>query len=124
MVVWAINYTQLELKNTDLTLVVQPRSSIGHLRAQDGVFLFDETADKRLLSMKRWVSFEELLGPRGEGFTHLKLAIPFTLRDKLQRRLLQYGVSELTLMPSFDDVRKWTMDYYAKHPQMLFWISQ
>lgn len=123
MVVWAVNYTSLELQNSDLNLVVQPRTRIGYLQAQDGVFLFDKMADRGFREKKRWVNFEEKIRNSKFAGTYVKYKIPFRERDTLRRRLLQFGVSEPTLMPSFDVVRKWTMGFYAGHPESLFWIS-
>ena len=124
MVVWAINYTNLEDQNTGLTLVTQLRTRIGFLQAQDGVFLYDKMADKDFREKERWVSFEQKFTKSEFAGTYLKFTIPFTLRDTLRQRLRQYGVSEPTLMPSFDVVRKWTLDFYADHPEQLFWLSQ
>ena len=124
MVIWAINYSALERDRSDLSLVVQPRSRIGYLLAQDGVFLFDKAADNGLRDKKRWLGFERKLEQASEAGTYTKFKIAFTSRGELQRRLLQFGVSKPSLMPSFDVVRKWTLDYYADHPESLFWLAQ
>ena len=124
MVVWAVNYTHLEVQNSDLTLVIQPRTRIGFLLAQDGVFLMDTEADQAYRAKKHWSGFEDKLKQTDLADTYIKYEIPYTIRDTLRRRLLQFGVSEPSLMPSFDVVRDWTLDYYADHPEMLFWIPQ
>lgn len=124
MVVWAVNYTSLELQNSDLSLVVQPRSQVGYLKAQDGAFLFDKKADRDYRERKRWVCFEEKLSKSEFANTYVKYEIPFGQHSTLRRRLMQFGMSEPNLMPSFDVVRKWTLDYYAKHPESLFWLPQ
>ena len=124
MVVWAVNYTHLELENSDLRLVVQPRTRIGFLQAQDGVFLMDSEADQDYRVKKCWMGFEDKLKQTTLAYTYMKYTIPFTIRDTLRRRLQQFGVFEPSLMPSFDVVREWTLDYYAGHPEMLFWLAQ
>ena len=124
MVVWAVNHTLLELQNSDLTLVVQPRSRIGYLQAQDGVFLYDKNADEDICKSERWRSFEDKIVQCAYAGTYLKLKIPFSECSNLKRRLLQYGISAPSLRPSFDEVRQWTMDFYAEHPQMLFSVPQ
>ncbi len=124
MVIWAVNHTMLELEDSDLSLVVQPRTRIGFLQAQDGAFLFDKKADLDVLEYTRWVGFDEKLSRTSCASTCIKYKIPFSESSNLRRRLLQFGVSEPTLMPSFDVVRKWTLDQYAKHPESLFWVPQ
>lgn len=124
MVVWAVNYTILELLDSDLRLVVQPRTQIGHLQAQDGVFLYNKTADQEFRQTKRWTPFETKIRGAKALDTYLKLEIPLVHREKLRSRLLQYGISEPKLMPSFDVAAKWTLDFYASHPQGLFVLPQ
>lgn len=124
IVVWAVNYTSLELKDSDLKLVVQPRTRIGFLQAQDGVFLYDKNVDEDIREKKGWESFEAKFARDADANTYFKFEIPFAKCDHLRLRLRQFGIFEPSIMPSFDVVRKWTLDYYADYPQTLYWVPQ
>ena len=121
MVVWAVNYTTLEIEASDLALVVQPRTQIGNLLAQDGAFLYDKNADQDFRKKKRWVSFEQKLPPSYIADAYYKYEMPVEIHDELRNRMRQFGIWEPGLMPSFDTAAKWTLEHYGKHPMRLYW---
>ena len=121
MVIWAISRSILNEKDTSLRLITQLRSRIGNLQAQDGVFVYDISADQKYRENEEWVPFEKEFQKIDSGNCVYKFLLPNAQRTELLRRLEFYGVSAPNIMPSFDLVANSALLYFSKHPHRLYW---
>ncbi|MCY4536613.1 MAG: FRG domain-containing protein [Chloroflexi bacterium] len=118
MVVWALN-RDVVFADTGLRFVTQPRSRIGYLQAQDGVFVYDRYADDSFRNAARWVGFEEEFNKNDASNGIVKFTIPFSERVDLLEYLKVFNVSAHRLMPNFDDVGRLILKKYRNNPREL-----
>ena len=118
MVVWAVKVD--ELHRTSLKLVTHQgrRSQIGFLYAQDGVFLYDETANGKFMKYGRWQSFEKEFQKLASDYAVYRLLLHHCNRERLMEMLTRKKVSKSYLMPSFDNaaiqVKQWRYEEWNK----------
>lgn len=112
MAVWALQYLA-PLSEIGPKLVTQLRSRIGNLKAQDGVFIYDSSADEKYSLDKGWVSLDEEFRSTDSFSCGYKFTIPFSQRDCLLCRLEDIGISADKLVPKPDDVGKPNFDTVA-----------
>ncbi len=118
MVVWAISRPVL-MEHTSLDLVTHLRSNVGYLQAQDGVFLFDRSADQKYSQTGKWVPFEEEFKKIREVNGVCKFTLSTDYRDQLLYCLEKVGITAPNLMPSFDNAAQETLLRYNERPERM-----
>ncbi|QDV25314.1 FRG domain-containing protein [Aureliella helgolandensis] len=104
--VWAFNRRAL-INNVDWKELFVPRSEIGFLHAQAGLFTYCPMADGLFLFNGRWPVMEEMIsGNEYCEFAFRKLTLPWSEAPELRRLLYAESVSKAHLMPSYDNVRE------------------
>jgi hypothetical protein len=79
------------------------RSQIPFLHAQDGVFLSCNIESNRFfMANQRWPKLEEVI----EGWTIEKIVCPRAGAKAVRRWLKDFGISRLTMMPSYENVSR------------------
>lgn len=102
--VWALNRRCL-INNFNWAAFVLPRSEIGFLHAQAGLFTFCKNADPQFLLSGSWPTMEASLQPNDYCETPLrKITLPWREASELKRLLYAEGYSKAHLMPSYDNV--------------------
>lgn len=96
--VWALN--GLMLLETDWAEYRVPRSQIGFLHSQAGLFTFHRSADAHFVITGQWPRLEEICTPEGLK----RLVLPATEARELRRLLFAEGLSKAHLMPTFDNI--------------------
>ena len=118
MIIWAVNRSAL-MSFTDLKPVTHLRSRIEFMRAQNGLFLYDKTADEKFREAKQWVPFETELKRIIAGNALCKFCLPWSERSALLDELKWYGISRANLMPTFENAAKSTMSRFTRRPKSL-----
>jgi hypothetical protein len=104
--VWALNTMQL-LQQREWRELRIPRSQIGFLHAQAGLFTYNYAADLYFVLDGKWPQIENIMTPE----TLKKLTLPISEAGELLRLLFAEGVSRAHLMPTLDNVRH-TLDSF------------
>ncbi|QDU46850.1 FRG domain protein [Symmachiella dynata] len=97
--VWALN--GLALFESEWTEYRVPRSQIGFLHSQAGLFTYHRSADGDFVLHGDWPKLEDICTPD----TLKKLVLPSCEAKDLRRLLFAEGVSKSHLMPTFDNIR-------------------
>lgn len=104
--VWAFDRQALG-KDCSWTEFWVPRSEIGYLHAQAGLFTFCPNADWRYLENGSWPVMQKDVVGRGEEVKPFKqLVLPWSEARELRRLLFAEFVSKAHLMPTYDNVRE------------------
>lgn len=104
IVVWA--FRRSLIKTTDLEIASQAglRSQIGFLRAQDGIMLFDRSADLKFYRDGLWSPFESELSKFADVHAVFKFTLPFEKKHDVIQLLRKKRILKAILMPSYDNV--------------------
>lgn len=98
--VWALNTSQLFRQHEWREFRI-PRSQIGYLHAQAGLFTYNYAADFHFVLNGKWPCFQNITTPE----TLKKLILPTSEAGELRRLLFAEGISRAHLMPTLDNVR-------------------
>ena len=119
IVIWAVKRDIL--RNARLGVLAHPRSEIGFLQAQDGLFVYDKEADFYFQVYGIWVPFEyklhEVKYNRPDSV--YRLLLPYRERCALIELLRPRRLSKPFLMPTFDNVREEIMEQRIKVEDIL-----
>lgn len=96
--VWALH--PLGLFETEWQEYRVPRSAIGFVHAQAGLFTYHRTADTHFVIKGRWPVLEDQCDP---DFLK-KLTLPSSEAPELRRLLFAEGISRAHLMPTLDNI--------------------
>lgn len=107
IVVWA--FEQEGLPRTSLAIVSHLRSRIGFLQSQDGIFLYDTTANDKFFEHGCWQPFEVEFAKAVDRGGVYKLTFPYKNRARLLEQLQLKEISKPNLMPSYDNVAEQIM---------------
>jgi hypothetical protein len=107
--VWAVNRRYMSVHGT-CTWFTAPRSQIGFLRAQEGLFTHIRNAGGFYLEHGRWPAFEEKL--HWDGIR--KVTLPAEHVPQLQKMLWLERVSCAHLMPTHDNITKALQENWAQ----------
>mgnify|MGYP003137968829 CR=1 FL=1 len=105
--VWALQRFQLFLKRCWVEYEV-PRSQIGFLHSQAGLFLYHQSADEHFVKHGSWPCVENDC----EHAWLKKLVLPRSEASELRRLLFAEGVSRVHLMPTLDNIRATLQDVW------------
>ncbi len=108
--VWALHSGHLLFDRTWVPYEV-PRSQIGFLHAQSGLFTYHRSADVYFVQHGTWPRLEDRCS---ETFL-TKMLLPSHEADELIRLLFAENVSRVHLMPTLDNIRK-TLDTIWSKP--------
>lgn len=91
-----------------LEYVAAPRAGNPFMCAQKGAFTLIKSANPYFLTHEKWPSVEGFIKESGVGKTltkppFIKITLPYSEADELLRLLYRFGVSRLTLMPSYEN---------------------
>ncbi|MHC4878321.1 MAG: FRG domain-containing protein [Planctomycetota bacterium] len=109
LAVWALNLRYLALNNIPIRPFAVPRSTIGYLHAQEGLFTYAENADLHFSTSGEWPSVEKLCSS-----ALIKLTLPWSEANELRRLLYAEGVNRAALMPTYDNVVKMLKSHQAE----------
>lgn len=98
--VWALNGRAL-LDSEWLEYRV-PRSQVGFVHSQAGLFTYHKSADLQYAFDCVWPSIEQVCSPKSLK----KLVLPSREAKELRRLLFAEGVSRAHLMPTFDNIKE------------------
>jgi hypothetical protein len=110
--VWALDTEKvlgMAAPSCRLTVQAAPRSKIGFLHAQEGLFSSIRDADKWYALQGRWPNVEEM-APDG---SLRQLLLAASQVPELRRLLLAEGVTLAHLMPTHDNVTKTLQDIWT-----------
>ena len=98
--VWALNGRAL--LDTEWSEFRVPRSQVGFVHSQAGLFTYHKSADLSYVLDGVWPSIEEACSPESLK----KLVLPSSETKELRRLLFAEGVSKAHLMPTFDNIKE------------------
>ena len=93
-----------------------PRSEIGYLHAQKGLFVYHPSADLDYVFKGKWPRLEDDVG---DDVLH-KLTLPNSECGELLRLLYAEGISQAHLMPTYDNVTKTFTDIWRQAAEQRF----
>lgn len=99
--VWAFDTRPLLIQSSWVQYDV-PRSEIGFLHAQAGLFTYHQSADAHFVQNGEWPCLENDFEPE----SLMKLVLPSSEAGDLRRLLFAEGVSRVHLMPTLDNIRR------------------
>lgn len=102
IVVWALNQHEAFKKPFECSAYTVPRSQVGFLHAQQGLFTYGPSANGFFAMNGRWPCLEEMV-PKS---ALRRLALPKTECPKLLRLLWAERISKAHLMPTLDNVKE------------------
>ncbi len=102
LVVWALNQHEAFKNPMDCAAFTVPRSQIGFLHAQQGLFTYIPSANLYFTMKGRWPTLEDVV-PRS---AFRRLTLPKTECPKLLRLLWAERISKAHLMPTLDNVKE------------------
>ncbi len=97
--VWALKTHQFFFKRMWVQYNV-PRSQVGFLHAQAGLFTYHRSADEKFAKNGKWPRMEEDC----QAMYLKKLVLPSSEAGELRRLLFAEGVSRVHLMPTLDNI--------------------
>lgn len=102
MVVWAVRQDILD--SLQLQVVRHHGAQLGFLRAQDGLFVYDQLAHYRYQLHGRWIPLNEIFALSGDSRSVCKVILKHSKRCRLLELLEKKKITMAHLMPSFDNV--------------------
>jgi len=100
LAVWALNVQALF--DTEWIDYRVPRSQIGFLHSQAGLFTYHSSADASYVVCRTWPMIEQICSPA----LLKKLLLPSSEAKELRRLLYVEGISKAHLMPTFDNIKE------------------
>lgn len=107
--VWALH--PLGLFETEWQEYRVPRSTIGFVHAQAGLFTYHRSADTYFVRKGRWPMLED---DCEDGFL-FQLTLPSSEASELRRLLFAEGISRAHLMPTFDNIKATLQAHWTDH---------
>lgn len=106
MAVWAINHEGLS--ETPLQVVRHKRGKISYLRAQNGLFIYDQMANSHFVQEINWRTFEGALKETSPITNALlrKVTLPAAQAGEVLRLLATEQITRAHIMPTLDNVSK------------------
>lgn len=104
--VWAIR-KKILLDNLGINVIECPRGHFNYLHAQDGVFTYDEGANRHFLQFGEWRSLEQAMRESVLAIDKTplrKITLPAIKAGELLDYLWIEGISRAHLMPVYDNV--------------------
>lgn len=106
LAVWALDRRAL-VGNQEWRELVVPRSEIGFLHAQAGLFTFCPIADENFIREGKWPAMEDRIFANNHcDLPFRKLTLPWSEAKELRRLLYAESISKAHLMPTYDNVRE------------------
>ncbi len=102
MVVWAVR--QDILASLQLQVVRHHGAQLGFLRAQDGLFVYDQLAHYRYQQHGRWIPIDEIFALREDSRSVCKVILKHSKICRLLELLEKKKITMAHVMPSFDNV--------------------
>lgn len=110
MVVWAVRQDILD--SLRLQVVRHHGAQLGFLRAQDGLFVYDQLAHYRYQQHGRWIPLDEIFALSGDSGSVCKVILKHSKRCRLLELLEKKKITMAHLMPSFDNVCTEVLDNF------------
>ena len=109
LAVWALNLRHLALRQLPVKPFSVPRSSVGYLHAQEGLFTYVAGADLDFVNTGAWPSIESFCS---DGL--VKMTLPWAEASELRRLLFAEGFHRAALMPTYDNVTQMLKEHQQR----------